>query len=54
MIGENLLVRGDAQLTLWQLDTPEGFTDAALGFEAVQQVEWVNNGAFTLGLAYRF
>jgi hypothetical protein len=54
MIAENLLVRGDAQLLLWQLDTPQGFSDVSLGFEAVQQVEWVNNAAFTLGLAYRF
>jgi hypothetical protein len=54
MVGESLLVRGDAQLTIWQLDTPQGFGDASFGFEAVQQVEWVNNAAFTLGLAYRF
>jgi hypothetical protein len=54
MLTESFLLRGDAQLTLWQLDTPQGYTDTSLGFEAVQQVEWVNNGAFSLGLAYRF
>jgi hypothetical protein len=54
MITDDLLLRGDAQLTLWQLDTPEGFFDASLGLEAPAQVEWANNGVFTLGLAYRF
>ena len=54
MIGESLLLRGDAQLTLSQLDTPDGFQDTALGLEAVPVLEWVNSGAFTLGLAYRF
>jgi hypothetical protein len=54
MLGERFVLRGEAQLTLWQLDTPQGYLDTSLGFEAVQQVEWVNNGAFTVGLAYRF
>jgi hypothetical protein len=54
MIAEDFLLRGDAQLTLWQVDTPEGFFDTSLGLEAPPQVEWVNNAAFSLGLAYRF
>ena len=54
MIGESFLLRGDAQLTLWQLETPDGYEDNSLQLEAVQQVEWANNTAFTLGLAYRF
>ena len=54
MLGESLLLRGDAQLTLWQLETPDGYEDTSLQLEAVQQVEWANNTAFTLGLAYRF
>ena len=54
MIAEDFLLRGDAHLTLWQLDTPEGFFDTSLGLEAPPQVEWANNGSFSLGLAYRF
>lgn len=54
MVSERFLVRGDAQLTLWQLDTPEGFQDPELGFEAPPQSEWANNPVLTLGLAYRF
>lgn len=54
MASERFLVRGDAQLALWQLDTPEGYLDPELGFEAPPQSEWLNNAFFTLGLAYRF
>jgi hypothetical protein len=54
IIGEQLLLRGEAHLRLWQLDTPEGFQDPELGLEAPPQLEWANNGAFSFGLAYRF
>jgi len=52
-LGSRWVARGDLQLTLWQLDTPEGFLDENLGFE-VPTNEWVSNGLFTLGLSYRF
>jgi hypothetical protein len=54
MVSERVLVRGDAQLTLWQLDTPEGFLDPTLDFEAPPTSEWANNRVLTLGIAYRF
>jgi hypothetical protein len=54
MVAEDFLLRADAHLTLWQLDTPEGFFDTSLELEAPPQVEWANNGVITLGLAYRF
>jgi hypothetical protein len=54
MIAEDFLLRADAHLTLWQLDTPEGFFDTSLDLEAPPQVEWANNGVLSLGLAYRF
>jgi hypothetical protein len=54
MASENLLFRTDAQLTLWQLDTPDGFQDQTLGLGPVPNGEWVNNAMITLGVAYRF
>ncbi len=54
MLGERLLVRGEAHLTLWQLETPEGFQDPELELGAVPTGEWVNNRALVVGLSYRF
>lgn len=53
-LGERFFLRGDAHLTLWQLDTPEGFEDPDLEFEAVPKSEWVNNTVLAVGLSYRF
>jgi hypothetical protein len=54
LVSERFLLRADAQLTLWQLDTPDGFQDESLGLGATPTGEWVNNGMFTFGIAYRF
>jgi hypothetical protein len=54
MVLERFLLRLDAQLTLWQLDTPDGFQDQSLGLGVTPTGEWVNNAMFTFGFAYRF
>lgn len=54
MVSERFLLRGDAHLSLWQLDTPEGFQDPELELEPASRREWTNNGTFSIGLAYRF
>ena len=53
-LSERLFARGDIQLTLWQLDTPEGFQDPELDFESVPNNQWVSNRVFSVGLSYRF
>jgi hypothetical protein len=53
-LGGPLVARGDAQLTLWQLDTPQGFQGEDLGFDEIPTNEWVSNGLFSLGFSYRF
>jgi len=54
VITDRLLMRGDAHLTLWQIDPPTGFSDPTLNLESPGEKEWVNNRTLTLGLAYRF
>jgi hypothetical protein len=54
MLSERFLARGDAQLTLWQIDTPDGYQDPVLNLGTVPASEWANNGLFSIGLAYRF
>lgn len=51
-LGERIELRGDAYVTLWKLDTPDGFLDQVEG--DVPEGEWVNNGALSIGLSYRY
>jgi len=50
---ERLTLRADALVHIWQLNTPDGYGEGR-GFEGVEQSEWVNGVALTLGAAYRF
>jgi hypothetical protein len=54
MLSERFLMRAEAQLSLWQIPTPDGYQDEILELGAVPTGEWANNGMFTLGIAYRF
>lgn len=49
-------IRGEVDLNLWQLDTPEGYRDPEreLGFEAVPESEWVSGLGATVGIAFRW
>jgi hypothetical protein len=48
------LVRGDFTLTIWQLETPLGFSDPERGFVGVDEKEWVSGTSFSLGFGIRF
>ncbi len=48
------VVRGEASLTLWQVDTPEGFLRSDRPFGAVPEDEWVGGLQISVGLSYRF
>ncbi len=54
MLPGHFVLRADASLSLWKLNYPDGYRDPERGFENVPNSEWVNNGALTLGLAYRW
>jgi hypothetical protein len=54
LLSERFLMRAEAQLSLWQIPTPDGYQDEILDLGAVPTGEWANNGMFTLGVAYRF
>lgn len=53
---DRIQVRGEADLNLWQVDTPEGYRDPEreLEFEAVPESEWVSGIGLTLGVAFRW
>jgi len=53
-LSDTWVLRGDARFTLFQIDTPPGFSDADRPFQGVEESEWVNGGLFTLSLGYRF
>jgi hypothetical protein len=52
--GERFVVRADADLVLWQLETPAGFSDPERAFIGVDEEEWVSGSSFSLGLGIRF
>ena len=54
--GDRFQLRGEGHLTLWQLETPDAFEDPDLDpdFAVSPSAEWVNNGALTVGIGYRF
>jgi hypothetical protein len=54
MVSDRVLVRGDANLALWQIRAPDGFFSTSLNLGAIPRSEWVNNGTVSFGLAYRF
>ena len=53
-VRERWSVRVDGTLTLYRIDTPEGFRDPVRGFEGVEEREWISNPGLSLGLSYHF
>ena len=53
-VSRRFVLRGDARFSLYQIDTPPGFSDPDRGFEAVEESEWVSGLGLYLTLAYRF
>ena len=54
-----LMLRADASMTLWRINTPGGFQDPAKrpssdGQENLQQTEWVAGTGLSLSLGWRF
>ncbi|RMH14455.1 MAG: hypothetical protein D6701_11265 [Gemmatimonadetes bacterium] len=51
---ETWVVRGDATLRLWKLNTPSGYQNPALGLGAVPRDEWVQAPTLSIGIGRRF
>jgi hypothetical protein len=54
VIGERWAGRLEAGALLYRLDTPAGYSEEDLGFEAVGQDEWVTAPTFGVSFGYRF
>jgi len=50
--GERLLIRGDFSLSIWQLETPRGYSDPEREFTGVDEKEWVGGPSFALGIGF--
>lgn len=53
-VTDRLALRGDANFSLYKIDTPPGFSAPERGFEAVQESEWVSGLTLTLAAGIRF
>ncbi len=53
-ITRRLVLRGDANFSLYKIDTPPGFSDPERGFTAVEESQWANGITLTLAAAIRF
>ena len=53
-VTDHVVVRGDALLSLWKIDVPEGWRDPARELGAVPESEWVSGPRLTFGIGYRF
>ena len=51
---DRLVVRGDANFSLFKVETPPGFSDPDRDFEDVEESEWVGGLLLTLSAAIRF
>jgi len=54
IVADRWSARLEAGALLYRLDTPGGYSEEGLGFEAVGENEWVNAPSFGLSLGYRF
>jgi hypothetical protein len=54
LIGEHLVLRGDATLSLWKLDVPVGFEDPERDLGDVPESEWTSASGLSVGLAWRW
>ena len=53
-VTDHWILRTDALLHVWKLDTPDGFRDASRGFGTIGDSEWVNGSSISVGGAFRF
>lgn len=53
---DRFVVRSDALLNLWQIDTPDGWVEAGRGLDldSPPDSEWVSGLSISLGVAFRF
>ncbi len=54
LLGRRWVLRADAALLLYELQTPSGFFDEDRDLGVVPEKEWVNSTTVTLGFAFRF
>lgn len=54
VVTPTLALRGEAGISLYQLDVPEGWRDPVLELENVPESEWVSASVFTLGATILF
>lgn len=54
LLGRRWVLRADAALLLYELETPQGFFDEDRDLGAVPEKEWVNTTTVSLGFAFRF
>jgi len=53
-VKERWSLRADGTLTLYRIDTPDGFREAERGFEGVEEREWIGAAGLSVGLSYHF
>ena len=51
---DTFALRADGVFSLWQVDTPPGFSEPARGFESVEDGEWLPGSSFSVTLLYRW
>ncbi len=51
---DRIALRGDGLFSIWQIDTPPGFSDPERGFENVEESQWMSGLSFSLTLLYRW
>lgn len=53
-VTDRIAARFDGRFSLWQLDTPPGFSEPNRGFENVSDGEWVSGKSLVVTLLYRW
>ena len=53
-LSDAFAIRADGFFSLWQIDTPPGYSDPNRSFETVEESEWVNGFTFTLSGLWRW
>ena len=51
---ETFALRLDGVFSLWNIDTPPGFSDPARGYGSVEESEWMSGLSFSVSLLYRW
>lgn len=53
-VTDRIALRGDGSFSLWNVDTPPGFSDPTRGFEEVEDGEWLRGTSFSVTLLWRW